>query len=440
MSERSYPTAAFDMAGTGTVSTVATVTGGIIGNIIEWYDWTIYGLLASVFASQFFPSSDRIVALLLTLSTFALGFLMRPVGSIVLSPMADRYGRRRMLALTILLMGLGSLIVAVTPPYSAIGIAAPLLLLFARLVQGFSAGGEFQGGATFLVEHAPPNRRGFTSSFHIGGVGVSVLIATGVSALTTGLIPQPALGSWGWRIPFLFGAVLSLYGLYIRSGLPETPHFVEAERNDKLEAHPIRTALTNHPWESFVVFVMQMGTVQFYIWVVFLPTYAHLAGGLPLTQGFIGGIIALIVFCIATPISGAVSDRIGRKPLLLGYAIGFFVLSWPDAEAAGQRRFLELPAGGCRRLPASGHGRWRAVRHLVRVVPDRGTHLWHRAAIRHLRGHFQRHSTANRDLSGVDQDAVADRRLHHGDLCHRHRDVPTHERDARSRADIRGAS
>lgn len=329
MSERSYPAAALDLSGAGTVSTITTVAGGIIGNIIEWYDWTIYGLLSSVFASQFFPSSDKIVALLLTLSTFALGFLMRPVGSIVLSPMADRYGRRRMLALTILLMGFGSLIVAATPPYASIGIVAPLLLLFARLLQGFSAGGEFQGGATFLVEHAPLNRRGFTSSFHIGGVGLSVLIATGISALTTGLIPQPALGSWGWRIPFLLGAVLSLYGLYIRSGLPETPHFVEAERRNKLEAHPIRTALTNHPWESFVVFVMQMGTVQFYIWVVFLPTYAHLAGGLPLTRGFIGGIIALIVFCIATPIAGAVSDRIGRKPLLLGYAIGFFVLSWP---------------------------------------------------------------------------------------------------------------
>lgn len=329
MSDRSYPAAPFDVSDTGGVSTIATVTGGIIGNIIEWYDWTIYGLLSSVFASQFFPSSDKIVALLLTLSTFALGFLMRPVGSIVLSPMADRYGRRRMLALTILLMGFGSLIVAVTPSYATIGVAAPLLLLFARLLQGFSAGGEFQGGATFLVEHAPPNRRGFTSSFHIAGVGASVLIATAVSALTTGLIPQPALGNWGWRIPFLLGAVLSLYGLYIRSGLPETPHFVEAERRNRLEAHPIRRALMDHPWESFVVFVMQMGTVQFYIWVVFLPTYAHLAGGLPLSQGFIGGIIALIVFCIATPIAGAVSDRIGRKPLLLGFVIGFFVLTWP---------------------------------------------------------------------------------------------------------------
>lgn len=328
MSQSRYPATGFGLTDAAP-SRVATITGGVIGNIIEWYDWTIYGLLSAVFAGQFFPQSDKIVALLLTLSTFALGFLMRPIGSIVLSPMADRYGRRRMLGLTIVLMGLGSLIVAATPSYGAIGIAAPLLLLFARLLQGFSAGGEFQGGATFLVEHAPPDRRGFASSFHIGSVGLAVLIATGVSALTTGLIPQPALGAWGWRIPFLLGAVLSLYGLYIRSSLPETPHFVAAEQRDSLEKNPILRALTDYKWQSFVVFVMQMGTVQFYIWVVFLPTYAHIAGGLPLSQGFVGGIIALIVFCIATPIAGAVSDRVGRRPLLLAYAIGFFVLAWP---------------------------------------------------------------------------------------------------------------
>ena len=133
----------------------STVMGGMIGNFIEWYDWTIYGLLSSVFAGQFFPSGNAITSLLATLATFALGFVMRPVGSVVLSPLADQYGRRRMLSLTILLMGAGSLIVAVTPSYAVIGIAAPLLLLFARLLQGFSAGGEFQGAATFLVEHAP---------------------------------------------------------------------------------------------------------------------------------------------------------------------------------------------------------------------------------------------------------------------------------------------
>ncbi len=330
MSNSRYPATAFDVSGIAMPSRVTTITGGVIGNIIEWYDWTIYGLLSAVFAGQFFPQSDKIVALLLTLSTFALGFLMRPVGSIVLSPMADRYGRRRMLGLTIVLMGIGSLIVAATPSYGAIGIAAPLLLLFARLLQGFSAGGEFQGGAAFLVEHAPPEParvREFLPYRQRRPCGADRHRRLGTDHRVDSA--AGALGAWGWRIPFLLGAVLSLYGLYIRTGLPETPHFVAVEQRNSLERNPIMRALTDYPWQSFVVFVMQMGTVQFYIWVVFLPTYAHIAGGLPLSQGFIGGIIALIVFCIATPIAGAVSDRVGRRPLLLAYASGFFVLAWP---------------------------------------------------------------------------------------------------------------
>jgi MFS transporter, MHS family, alpha-ketoglutarate permease len=309
-------------------ATAATVTGGLIGNIVEWYDWTIYGLLSSVFASQFFPSGNATSALLATLATFALGFVARPVGSIVLSPLADKYGRRRMLSLTILLMGIGSLIVAAAPPYSAIGIAAPILLLIARLLQGFSAGGEFQGAAAFLVEHAPANRRGFIGSLHIASIGFAVLVATGVAALTTHFVQPPALGMWGWRVPFLIGALLSLYGLYIRTGLPETPHFVAAEQRRTLHASPILQALRDHKWESF------------YLWTVFLPTYAHLAGGLPLSQGFIGGVISLAVFCVATPAAGALSDRIGRRPILLTYAIGFFVLAWPMLHLLANGDFL----------------------------------------------------------------------------------------------------
>jgi MHS family alpha-ketoglutarate permease-like MFS transporter len=316
------------------------VVGGMIGNIIEWYDWTIYGLLSSIFAGQFFPSGNATTALLATLATFALGFVMRPIGSIVLSPLADRYGRRRMLSLTVLLMGAGSLIVALTPSYASIGVAAPLILLFARMLQGFSAGGEFQGAAAFLVEHAPSNRRGVIGSLHIGSIGFSVLIATGVSALATNFIPQPALSDWGWRIPFVIGAALSLYGLYIRSGLPETPHFIAVEQRREIESRPILRALRDHPWESFVVFAMQMGTVQFYIWTVFLPTYAHLAGGLPLSQTFIGGVISLGVFCVATVAAGAVSDRVGRRPVLITYAVGFFVLAWPMLHLLQNGDFL----------------------------------------------------------------------------------------------------
>ncbi len=321
--------AAMPIPGASRRSVTETVAGGIIGNIIEWYDWTIYGLLSSVFAGQFFPSGNATTALLATLATFALGFLMRPVGSIVLSPLADRYGRRRMLSLTICLMGAGSLIVALTPSYASIGVAAPLLLLFARLLQGFSAGGEFQGAAAFLVEHAPPGHRGLVGSFHVGSIGFSILIATGVSALITNFIPQPILSHWGWRLPFILGALLSLYGLYIRSGLPETPDFIAVEQRHALERSPILRALKDHPKESWIVFVMQMGTVMFYIWTVFLPTYAHLAGGLPLNQAFLGGMISLVVFCIATPAAGALSDRIGRRPVLITYAVGFLVLVWP---------------------------------------------------------------------------------------------------------------
>jgi MHS family alpha-ketoglutarate permease-like MFS transporter len=328
----------------------STIAGGAIGNLIEWYDWTIYGLLAGVFSGQFFPSDDETSALIKTLITFAVGFLMRPVGSIVLSPMGDTRGRRQMLALTIILMGIGSLIIALTPSYQSIGVAAPLLLLFARLLQGFSAGGEFQGSTVFLAEHAPMERRALVSSAQLISIGISVLVATGVAALTTTFIPKPALSDWGWRIPFLLGALFSLYGVYLRMRLPETPHFVRIEQRRELARHPILSALREHPLASLRVFATQMGTVQFYLWTVFLPTYANRAGNLPLDQGFKGSLISLVIFVIALPIFAAISDRIGRKPILLFTAGGFFVLAYPMfklLENGDFTSFLLVDIVGC---------------------------------------------------------------------------------------------
>jgi MHS family alpha-ketoglutarate permease-like MFS transporter len=321
-------------------SAMSTVAGGAIGNLIEWYDWTIYGLLGPVFAQQFFPSDNEITSLIQTYFAFALGFLMRPIGSLILSPMADKVGRRQMLALTIILMGAGSLIIALTPSFARIGIAAPLLIVFARLLQGFSAGGEFQGSTAFLAEHAPAERRGFVSSAQLVSIALSVLIATGVAKLTTGLIPQPALGEWGWRIPFLVGAVLSLYGIYLRLRIPETPAFVKIERQEAIAARPIIEAIREHPLSFMRVFVIQMTTVMFYTWTVFLPGYAHQVGGLPLDQGFLGSIISLAVFCVLLPLSGALSDRIGRKPILIGTAVGFLVLAYPLLQLLRNGDFL----------------------------------------------------------------------------------------------------
>lgn len=307
----------------------ATVLGGVIGNVIEWYDWVVYGALASVFAPQFFPAHDPVTSQMVAWATFAVGSFMRPIGSFVLSPLADRLGRRKVLSWTIIMMGSGSLVIAVMPTYDSIGIVAPILVLCARMLQGFSAGGEFQGATTFLVEHAPVNRRGLIGSTNIASVGMAILLATGVGALTTSFIPKEALAAWGWRLPFVFGALLSLYGIYVRRRLPETPPFLAIEQHHALAKRPLIDAATRYPFEALCVFGIEMSTVPFYLWTIFLPSYAHIVGGLPVDQALIGSTISLVAFCVAVPVFGALSDVVGRKPLLLAWALIFFLLTYP---------------------------------------------------------------------------------------------------------------
>jgi MFS transporter, MHS family, alpha-ketoglutarate permease len=312
-----------------TASRARTLTGGAIGHFIEWFDWTIYGLLASVFAAQFFPSSDPMTSLLLSYGAFALGFGARPVGSLVLSPLADRYGRRNILSLTILLAGLGSLIITATPPYASIGIAAPILITAARLIQGFSAGGEFQIAVTFLNEHAPHKSRALSASGQMVGIGLSILAATGVASLTTYLIPKEALATWGWRLPFLLGALISLYGIHLRRNLPETPAFERAASAQRPSVMGILASILEYPREALVVFVTQASTVQYYLWLIFLPTIANILSGLPLADGFAATMIALVFYCVAVPALAGLSDRIGRRPFLIGSAAGFLIFAYP---------------------------------------------------------------------------------------------------------------
>jgi MFS transporter, MHS family, alpha-ketoglutarate permease len=306
-----------------------TLTGGAIGHFIEWFDWTIYGLLTSVFAAQMFPAVDALTSLILGYSAFALGFGARPIGSLVLSPLADRYGRRGVLSITILLAGLGSLLIALTPPYAAIGVAAPILVTVARLIQGFSAGGEFQIAVTFLNEHAPHKSRALSASPQMVSIGLAVLAATGVASLTTYAIPKEALTAWGWRLPFLLGAVISLYGLYLRRNLPETPAFERAAASRRPSFGEILASILEYPREALVVFVTQASTVQYYLWLIFLPTIANILSGLPLAHGLAATMIALIFYCLAVPIFAAMSDRIGRRPFLIGAAAGFLIFAYP---------------------------------------------------------------------------------------------------------------
>ena len=318
----------------GAPSRQRTMWGGAFGHFIEWYDWSIYGFLAGIFASQMFPSDNAASSLLASFTVFAVGFLGRPLGAFVLSPLADKYGRRNLLSATIIMAGFGSLMIGLCPTYAQIGLAAPLIILAARLLQGFSAGGEYQIAITFLNEHADPKNRALAASPQQVSIGISVLVATAVATLTTRYIAPGDLESWGWRLPFLLGAALSVFGLYLRAGLDETPAFkraqVEGTRSGRaMTIAGIIASIMEYPREVFIVFVVQLNGLQYYLWMIFLPTYASMVGGLDRASGFAGSILASIAYCIGVPLFAFVSDRIGRKPFLIGAAVCFLLFTYP---------------------------------------------------------------------------------------------------------------
>lgn len=310
-------------------SQIKTILGGSIGHFIEWYEWSIYGLLAGIFAVQMFPADNPTTSLMASFAVFAIGFGGRPIGAFVLSPLADKYGRRTLLSATIIMAGIGSLVIGLCPTFAQIGIAAPLIIVAARLLQGFSSGGEFQIAITFLNEHASDRNRALSSSGQMVSIGASVLVATAVATITTRLIPPDALASWGWRMPFLLGAALSLYGLYMRRSLDESPSFEKIKDRRKASLGSILASIARYPKEAFIVFVVQMNSVQYYLWLIFLPTYAHLVGGLDRAAGFAGNIAATMVYCVAVPVFAYASDRIGRKPFLIAAAGGFLLFTYP---------------------------------------------------------------------------------------------------------------
>ena len=309
------------------------LVGGAIGHFIEWYDWGIYGFLAGVFAGQMFPAEDATASLIASFSAFAIGFIGRPVGAFVLSPMADVYGRRALLSASIVMAGLGSLAIALCPTYGQIGVAAPVIIIAARLLQGFSAGGEYQIAITFLNEHAGTRHRALAASPQQLSIGLAVLAATAVTSLTTGLLPPGALAAWGWRLPFLLGALLSLFGLYLRGGLPETPAFEKMRGRAEAGLGAVLASVRQFPREVFIVFVVQMNGVQYYLWMIFLPTYANIAGHLDRASAFAGSILASIAYCIGVPLFAAASDRIGRKPFLIAAALCFLLFVYPMLSA-----------------------------------------------------------------------------------------------------------
>jgi MFS family permease len=305
------------------------IVAAVIGNALEWYDFVVYGFLTVIIARLFFPAHDEYASLLLTMATFGVGFFMRPVGGILLGLYADRRGRKAALQLIIGLMTVSMAMIAFAPPYAAIGIAAPLLILLARLLQGFATGGEFASATAFLVESAPAHRRGFYGSLQM--VGQSLAALTGAVAgtlISRGLAPEQ-LDAWGWRLPFLFGLVIGPVGLYIRRYLEETDAFVESRRAAAV-SNPLQALLAQNRRALAVTFGLVIcGTISYYVVLVYMPTFAKTQLAMPLNDAFLAQVIGLLCLTATIPLCGALSDRIGRKPVLMFATVAYSVLLYP---------------------------------------------------------------------------------------------------------------
>ncbi|WP_254068459.1 MFS transporter [Streptomyces sp. TM32] len=335
------------------VRPVRQLLAASVGNAVEWYDWYTYTFLATYIAAQIFPKSaaSSLVPLLSTFAVFAVGFFMRPIGGLLMGAVADRRGRRAALTVTILLMGGSSLLVGLTPTYAAAGVLAPVILVLARLLQGLSVGGEFAASTTFLVESAGPGRRGLFSSFQYVSTTIGQLVASGVAALLVADLAPATMESWGWRVPFVLGALLSLVGFWVRRGARET----RSEEQAKAPRPGLFEALRRHPRKSLLICgITAGGTLAYYTWTSYLPTYAELNAGVDKADALLAGTLSLTFFAVLQPIAGIVSDRFGRKPLLLMFGIGFALLSVPLLRALDDSFVMLLLVQGAGMILLSG--------------------------------------------------------------------------------------
>ena len=306
------------------------VLAGSLGQIFEVYDFLIFGFFAAHIGRAFFPSTDPTLSLLHSLATFGVGFLMRPLGAIVMGYFGDRIGRRKTLALTIGLMAIATGMTGLVPSYQAIGIAGPILLVSCRMLQGFSMGAEWGGAATFLAEHAPPAQRGLLSSFQSASGGIASLLAIFTTAALGNWLDSTALDSWGWRLPFLFGCLLGPVALYMRNRVTETPVFANLALTKAHTRVPLREAFQSHGRQMIVAMALiaLIITLQ-YMFVIFLPAYATDTLKIDHRAALYTTGVGVVIYVVLTPVVGGFSDRIGRKGPLLLCAASSLALAYP---------------------------------------------------------------------------------------------------------------
>jgi metabolite-proton symporter len=307
-------------------SIVKVVSASMLGTTVEWYDFFLYGVASAIVLPQvFFPAADPLAGTLLSLGTFAIGFIARPLGGLVFGHYGDRIGRKKLLVLSLLMMGLSTFAIGLLPGYATIGVAAPAILVLLRLVQGFAIGGEWGGAVLIVSEHGDARRRGFWSSWPQAGAPAGQLLANGLLALLAVVQPQDAFESWGWRIPFLLSAVLVLIGFYVRLSVEESPVFraaqaraAERTRGEQAPAMPIVEVLRRHPREVLTAMGARFAeNVAYYVFTIVISTYMTTQYDLP--SSFVLGavLIGAAVHVVTIPLWGALSDRIGRRPVYL---------------------------------------------------------------------------------------------------------------------------
>jgi MHS family proline/betaine transporter-like MFS transporter len=330
------PPKASDRSATMVRATIA----GTIGNVLEWYDFAVYGYLVTAIGAAFFPKASTLAQVLYTFGIYGVGFFMRPVGSIIIGAYGDRVGRRAALTLTVGLMGVATMLIGFLPTYATLGVWAPLLLILMRLVQGFSGGGEWGGAATFLVEFAPTGKRGFIGSWQQFSVGAGFLLGSGFVYLLTATLGADAMAAWGWRIPFLCGIFVAGFAVYFRLKLPDTPEFLALEQEHTVSKHPLRELFVEHRSDLITQFGITIhNTACYYITLQYMQSWLTTVVKMAPNQAMLINTIGLVGLAIATPFIGALSDRIGRKPLLITSCIGFIVLCYPGYWLASTGQF-----------------------------------------------------------------------------------------------------
>jgi MHS family proline/betaine transporter-like MFS transporter len=320
--DKADPSLAVALAPTDAESRRA-VGAAVVGNVLEWYDFAVYGYVATIIAKNFFPGGDEVGALLATFATFGIGFAARPLGGVIIGRIGDAKGRKAALLLTIFMMAIGTVGIGFIPNYNSIGVLAPLLLVACRLMQGFAAGGEWGGATAFIVEWAPKDRRGFFGSFQQASVAGGLLLGSAVAALLSTLLSSDQMESWGWRIPFVLGFALVPVGIYMRSNIEETPAYREARADPSGPQAP-----------GWILAAKAFGftilwTVSYYTILYYMPTFTQKYAGLSRTEALWSNTIGLVILVVAVPVMGLWSDRIGRKPLLIGCCVAFAVLTYP---------------------------------------------------------------------------------------------------------------